>query len=142
MKLKNITSAFWAATFLFSSVLVSYPSSVFAAETVSEVHAEIPLDVDTVRFTVVDYGTGEKIALDKEFSYFAIVPHIWASDNTQQNPSTVYLYPDSNPYIWEQTISKSEAISVGLADGSLNDNYFLTEDYEDITRYENGSVDL
>ena len=142
MKLKNITAVFLTATLLFSSVPVSYPSSIFAAETVSEVHAEIPLDSDNVRFTVVDYDTGEKIALDKEFSYFAIVPYIWASDDTQQNPSTVYLYPDSNPYIWEQTISEGETINVGLADGSLNDNYYLPDDYEEITRYENGSVDV
>jgi hypothetical protein len=142
MKLKNITAVFLTATLLFSSVPVSYPSSIFAAETVSEVHAEIPLDSDNVRFTVVDYDTGEKIALDKEFSYFAIVPYIWASDDTQQNPSTVYLYPDSNPYIWEQTISEGETINAGLADGSLNDNYYLPDDYEEITRYENGSVDV
>ena len=142
MKLKTITAVFLTATLLFSSVPVSYPSSIFAAETVSEVHAEIPLDSDNVRFTVVDYDTGEKIALDKEFSYFAIVPYIWASDDTQQNPSTVYLYPDSNPYIWEQTISEGETINAGLADGSLNDNYFLPDDYEEITRYENGSVDV
>ena len=142
MKLKNITAVFFTATLLFSSVPVSYPSSIFAAETVSEVHAEIPLDSDNVRFTVVDYDTGEKIALDKEFSYFAIVPYIWASDDTQQNPSTVYLYPDSNPYIWEQTISEGETINAGLADGSLNDNYYLPDDYEEITRYENGSVDV
>ncbi|NLT08577.1 MAG: hypothetical protein GXY08_03650 [Ruminococcus sp.] len=142
MKLKNITAVFLTATLLFSSVPVSYPSSIFAAETVSEVHAEIPLDSDNVRFTVVDYDTGEKIALDKEFSYFAIVPYIWASDDTQQNPSTVYLYPDSNPYIWEQTIFEGETINAGLADGSLNDNYYLPDDYEEITRYENGSVDV
>lgn len=142
MKLKNITAVFLTATLLFSSVPVSYPSSIFAAETVSEVHAAIPLDSDNVRFTVVDYDTGEKIALDKEFSYFAIVPYIWASDDTQQNPSTVYLYPDSNPYIWEQTISEGETINAGLADGSLNDNYYLPDDYEEITRYENGSVDV
>lgn len=142
MKLKNITAVFLTATLLFSSVPVSYPSSIFAAETVSEVHAEIPLDSDNVRFTVVDYDTGEKIALDKEFGYFAIVPYIWASDDTQQNPSTVYLYPDSNPYIWEQTISEGETINAGLADGSLNDNYYLPDDYEEITRYENGSVDV
>ena len=142
MKLKNITAVFLTATLLFSSVPVSYPLSIFAAETVSEVHAEIPLDSDNVRFTVVDYDTGEKIALDKEFSYFAIVPYIWASDDTQQNPSTVYLYPDSNPYIWEQTISEGETINAGLADGSLNDNYYLPDDYEEITRYENGSVDV
>jgi hypothetical protein len=142
MKLKTITAVFLTATLLFSSVPVSYPSSIFAAETVSEVHAEIPLDSDNVRFTVVDYDTGEKIALDKEFSYFAIVPYIWASDDTQQNPSTVYLYLDSNPYIWEQTISEGETINAGLADGSLNDNYYLPDDYEEITRYENGSVDV
>ena len=73
---------------------------------------------------------------------FAIVPYIWASDDTQQNPSTVYLYPDSNPYIWEQAISEGETINAGLADGSLNDNYYLPDDYEEITRYENGSVDV
>jgi hypothetical protein len=142
MKLRNITAAFLAATFLFPSVSVLYPSTVFAAETVSEVNTDIPPAADTVRFTVVDFDTGEKIALDKEFSYFAIVPYIWSSDDTQQSPSTNYLYPDSNPYIWEQTISENETMSVSLADGSLNDKFFLPKNYEEITRYENGSVDV
>ena len=142
MKLRKITAAFVAAAFLFPSVAVSYPSTVFAAQTVSDVYTETPLDTDTVRFTVVDFDTGEKISLDKEFDYFAIVPYIWSSDDTQQRPSTNYLYPDSNPYIWKQTISESETMSVGLAEGSLNDHYFLPENYEEITRYENGSVDV
>ena len=142
MKLRNITAAFLAAAFLSGSLSVSCPSMVFTSETVSEVHAAEQLDSDTVRFTVVDYDTGEKIALDKEFSYFAIVPYIWSSDDTQQNPRTVYLYPDSNPYLWEQTISENETMSVWLANGSLNDNYFLPEDHEEITRYDNNSVDV
>ena len=142
MKLKNITAVFLTATLLFSSVPVSYPSSIFAAETVSEVHAEIPLDSDNVRFTVVDYDTGEIIDLKNEFGYFAIVPYVWRSDAEQQKPSTNYVYPDSNPYIWKQSISEEEKMSVWLADGSLNDNYFLPEDHEEITRYENGSVDV
>jgi len=142
MKLKKITAVFLTATLLFSSVSVSYPSSIFAAETVSEVHAEIPLDSDNVRFTVVDYDTGEIIDLKKEFGYFAIVPYVWRSDAEQQKPSTNYVYPDSNPYIWKQSISEEEKMSVWLADGSLNDNYFLPEDHEEITRYENGSVDV
>jgi len=142
MKLKKITAVFLTATLLFSSVSVSYPSSIFAAETVSEVHAEIPLDSDNVRFTVVDYDTGEIIDLKKEFGYFAIVPYVWRSDAEQQKSSTNYVYPDSNPYIWKQSISEEEKMSVWLADGSLNDNYFLPEDHEEITRYENGSVDV
>ena len=142
MKLRNITAALLAATFLLPSVSASYPSTACAAETVSEVHTEMPLDADTVRFTVVDCDTGEKIKLDKEFSYFAIVPYIWSSDDTQQNPSINYLYPDSNPYIWEQSISENETMRVSLADGSLNDKYFLPANYEEITRYENGSVDV
>lgn len=142
MKLKNITAVFLTATLLFSSVPVSYPSSIFAAETVSEVQAAEPLESDTVRFTVVDYDTGEIIDLKKEFGYFAIVPYVWRSDAEQQKPSTNYVYPDSNPYIWKQSISEEEKMSVWLADGSLNDNYFLPEDHEEITRYENGAVDV
>lgn len=142
MKLKNITAVFLTATLLFSSVPVSYPSSIFAAETVSEVQVAEPLESDTVRFTVVDYDTGEIIDLKKEFGYFAIVPYVWRSDAEQQKPSTNYVYPDSNPYIWKQSISEEEKMSVWLADGSLNDNYFLPEDHEEITRYENGAVDV
>ena len=142
MKLRNITAAILAAIFLFSTVSASYPSTVFAAETVADVDTEISLAANTVRFAVVDFDTGEKIALDKEFGYFAIVPYIWSNDDIQQNPSTNYLYPDSNPYIWNQTISESETMSVRLADGSLNDNYFLPENYEEITRYGNGSLDV
>jgi len=134
-------SSFLTATLLFSSVPVSYPSSIFAAETVSEVQVAEPLESDTVRFTVVDYDTGEIIDLKKEFGYFAIVPYVWRSDAEQQKPSTNYVYPDSNPYIWKQSISEEEKMSVWLADGSLNDNYFLPEDHEEITRYENGAVD-
>lgn len=141
MKFRYITAAFLAASVLLPSVFASCPPPVFAAETVSEVQAAEPLESDTVRFTVVDYDTGEKIDLKKEFGYFAIVPYVWRSDAEQQKPSTNYVYPDSNPYIWKQSISEEEKMSVWLADGSLNDNYFLPEDHEEITRYENGAVD-
>ena len=141
MKFRYITAAFLAASVLLPSVFASCPTTVFAAETVSEVQAAEPLESDTVRFTVVDYDTGEKIDLKKEFGYFAIVPYVWRSDAEQQKPSTNYVYPDSNPYIWKQSISEEEKMSVWLADGSLNDNYFLPEDHEEITRYENGAVD-
>jgi len=141
MKFRYITAAFLAASVLLPSVFASCPTTVFAAETVSEVQAAEPLESDTVRFTVVDYDTGEIIDLKKEFGYFAIVPYVWRSDAEQQKPSANYVYPDSNPYIWKQSISEEEKMSVWLADGSLNDNYFLPEDHEEITRYENGAVD-
>ncbi|MBP5363222.1 MAG: dockerin type I repeat-containing protein [Ruminococcus sp.] len=114
------------------------------------------LEEGMIRFTYLDYDTGEKIQFGKDFDDYNVIPsYTFNKGYEEAGFVTTGVAPlgeqvntngeqvNTNPYFVEKPSSANdEYFDADLSILCLPDSYGLPDDYKRITKYENGSIDV